>query len=122
FRRMFFVVFPAYVDITKRDVRTKYVLFPIFSWTTGDNVKGWRIFPFYGWQTKKDAYDKRYIMFPFWISQDQTWDPAEERHARAGLPFFYHEWTPTRQGWTVLWPFFRRVEDHKRAYREWDFP
>ena len=122
YRHIFFVLFPLYADLTKVDVRTRFVLFPFFSFSKGPNIQGWRLFPFYGWQTKKDSYDKRYILFPFWLSQDLTWDPTNPRHARASLPLFFHEWTNDRDGRTVLWPFFRRVEDHKRQYVEWDFP
>ena len=122
FDRIFFVTFPLYTDFKKKGVQTRFVLFPIFSWSEGKDVHGWRIFPLYGWQTKKDAYDKRYVLFPLWISSDQTWDPDNERHARASLPLFYHEWSPSRDARTVLWPFFRRVEDRKREYVEWDFP
>lgn len=122
FDKLSFVMFPIYVDGRKKDVRTHYVLFPIFSWSDGKDLDGFRFFPLFGWLTKKDAYDKRYILFPFWISQDQTWDPENIKHGRASLPFFYHEWTPTRDARTVLWPFFRRVEDRKREYVEWDFP
>jgi hypothetical protein len=122
FDRIFFVAFPAYLDTKKKDLRTRYALFPLVSWSEGKDIEGWKVFPFYGWQTKKGAYDKRYILFPFWISADLFWDPENERHARASLPFFYHEWTPTFDARTVLWPFFRRVEDRKREYVEWDFP
>ena len=122
FDRFSFVLFPIYADARKKDLRTHYVLFPIFSWSQGKDIEGWKFFPLYGWQTKKDAYKKSYILFPFWISQDQTWDVETEKHARASLPFFYHEWTPTRDARTVIWPFFRRVNDRKREYVEWDFP
>lgn len=122
FKRIFFVLFPLYGDLTKKDVRTRFFLFPIFSFAEGENIEGWKLFPIFGYQTKKDAYDKRYILFPLWISQDLTWDPENERHARASLPFFFHEWSNHRNAWTVLWPFFRRLEDRKREYVEWDFP
>lgn len=122
FDRIYFIVFPVFSDFKKKDLRTRFVLFPIISWSEGKDIEGWKVFPFFGYQTKKGAYDKRYILFPFWISADLFWDAETERHARASLPFFYHEWSPTRNAWSVLWPFFRRLEDRKREYVEWDFP
>lgn len=122
FKRLYFILFPLYLDMQKRDVRTRWFAFPFFSFAEGDGIEGWKFFPFYGYQTKRNAYDKRFILFPFWLSVDQYWDKEHEKHARALLPFWMHEWSPDHDATTALWPFFRHVRNTKREFVEWDMP
>ena len=49
---IFFVLFPLYVQTTKRDVVTDNYLFPIFHLRHGDGLQGWQFWPLVGNQHK----------------------------------------------------------------------
>jgi len=122
----FFFCFPLYVYREQEDNKTRSVLWPIVSWTTGNDVSRWRVFPFYGVSRNTERWTKRFVLWPFWTSVQYHYpnqkgggfvlfplfgkfDVGEERRSRMLLPPFF-KWERGEGGHLAVncpWPLFQ---------------
>ena len=121
-RDVSFILFPLYSHSTMDDLDTHNWLYPLISWTRGDNLQKFRVFPFYGRSTRKDDFDKRFIMWPFWTSVRY-----EKPGARGGgfvlFPLYGHLKMENQESWMVLPPLIRWSKSAKgtQGYYLWPF-
>jgi hypothetical protein len=133
---MFFVMFPIYGHTRKKDVVTDNYLYPFFHIRHGDGLSGWQFWPFYG-QEHKDVttrtngfkeietvagHDKMFILSPFYSKQKTGIGTENPVWNVTSLPAFSLERSPKRDVTTVIWPFFSRIDDREKKYREWQVP
>ena len=131
-----FVMFPIYLQTRRKDVVTDNYLFPIVHVRNGDGLHGWQVFPFAARERKVmtmqtnswgdlvtyGGHDLSFIMFPFWISQNNNLNTENPEKFRASIPAFVYTRSPARDSTWVFWPFFGWMKDHKNNYHEWDGP
>ena len=131
-----FIMFPAYSETRKGDIVTDNYLYPFFHRRHGNGLTGWQAWPFVGHEHKEittrtngfndvqiiGGHDDRFILWPMYfktLSGIGTENPVSQQGI---LPFYSLERSPKRDGTTVLWPFFSKVDDREKKYREWDAP
>jgi len=120
--RICFVLFPLYVGTSGRGRETWDFLWPIFSRTTGDRVRKWRVFPVYGEATWEAESKSGFVFWPIY-----TWKRSlVEGHPGRGymvFPLYGAVDTPQEKRRLYLWPFFRyrRVEEGREVDFPWPF-
>lgn len=130
------LMFPLYVQTRKRDIVTDNYLLPFFHLRRGDSLRGWQFWPLVGAEKKEPfaridkwgeeqlvpGHKKFFAMWPFYFNEWSglgTENPAHQHHF---LPLVATERSPERDSTTLLWPFFTRVDDRKKQYKEWGLP
>ena len=116
-----FVLFPGYARFRKGEAETTYTPWPLISRTRGERT-GFRIVPFYGQEEKPGVFERRFVLWPLYISQRSGLDTDDPEDMQAILPFYVSQRSPMRDSTTVLWPFFSKVTDRGAGYEQWDAP
>lgn len=117
-----FILFPLRVTSTLNDLHSSSWLWPVFARTTGDGVEMKRVFPLYGRYRREGAYDKKFVLWPFWTQARYEY----EKSAGSGFILFpvcgYMKLTD-QTTWWVLPPFIRytRGDQMNRLYAPWPF-
>ncbi len=130
------VMLPLYLQTRKRDVVTDNYLVPFFHLRHGNNLKGWQFWPAMGYETKEPAtvtnvwdeatldpgHRKFFALWPFYFNVWTGLGSENPMHQHNILPVLALERSPLRDSTTVMWPFFTRVDDREKKYREWGLP
>ncbi len=133
---IFYVMFPGYSRTRKADVVTRNYVYPFFHLREGNGLEGWQFWPITGhehkevtWRTNMfgdsemvPGHDKRFIMWPFYFNAVTGSGSTNETRQQGVIPAYALMRSPARDSTTVLWPFFSRVDDRDKGYREWDAP
>ena len=134
--KIFFILFPIYGQTQKRDVVNENYLYPFFNVSHGDGMHGWQFWPFYGSEHKDvttttngfgdisivAGHDQIFALWPFYLRQDNGIGTDNPEKFRASIPFYVQSRSPKRDSTSVLWPFFTRIDDREKKYREWQEP
>lgn len=117
-----FVLFPLRSTSKLNDLETSNWLWPLISKTTGDGVERERVFPFYGHSHREDAYDKRFVLWPFWTDVEYFYKGSAGKGFIL-FPVTGHMKLENQETWWVLPPFFRYTKgDHAtRLMAPWPF-
>ena len=132
----YFVMFPFFVETRKRDVVTDNYVYPFGHVRHGDGLHGWQVWPFVGNEHKDvtthtngfgdletvAGHDHSFVMWPFWLKQDDGIGTDNPEKFRAAIPFFALSRSPQRDATSVLWPFFTWIDDRDKKYHEWQGP
>jgi hypothetical protein len=99
--------------------------FPFVNVVRGGGRQGGRFWPFYAHYERYDdeghkAYDRQWIMFPFFTWQKNNLNSGDHPGAREqwmwfAFPFAGRAGGPNTSQWTVMWPFFRYFEDRRHT-------
>lgn len=130
------VMLPLYLQSRNRDVVTDNFAFPFFHVRRGDHLKGWQLWPLIGSETKEistktndwneaqlvPGHRKFFALWPFYFNDRLDEGTDNPVHNHNILPFVAMERSPLRDSTTVLWPFFTRIDDRERKYKEWGLP
>ena len=133
---IFFVMFPFYSETRKRDVVTDNYLYPFFHLRHGTGLHGWQFWPLLGHEHKEvttrtngfnevetiGGHDKTFVLWPIFFNDHLGLGTTNASWQQAALPLYSFERSPLRDSTTVLWPFFSRIDDRQKKYREWDAP
>jgi hypothetical protein len=117
-----FVMFPLYARFVKGDVETRYFPWPLISRTRGDKRSGFRIVPLYGEDRKEGAFEKRFVLWPFYLHQRTGLDEESPEETLSILPLYVAQRSKERDSTTILWPFFTHAVDRERHFEQWDLP
>jgi hypothetical protein len=117
-----FALFPLYARFVRKQVDTRYVLWPLVSWTRGEGHSGFRIVPLYGQEVKAGVFERRFVLWPLFLQQRAGLDGDRPEETHWLLPLFVAQRSRGRDSTTVLWPFFTYAHDRDRRYEQWDFP
>jgi hypothetical protein len=134
--KIFFVLFPIYGQSQKRDIVTDNYLYPIVHVRHGNGLHGWQVWPIVGREHKDvtaetngfgdvtviGGHDQSFWFWPFWFKQNNDLGTENPVKFRASIPFFVTVRSPLRDQTSVLWPFFTKVDERGRHYREWEEP
>lgn len=132
-----FVIFPAYSRTRKKSVVTENYFVPFYHVRRGDGLAGWQLWPFYGTEHKTvttrtngfgdvetvPGHDKKFVLWPIFLDQNQGIGTENPEHQRAFLPFFGFTRSPQRDSTSYLWPLGPTItDDRARGYHEVDAP
>jgi len=134
--KIFFILFPIYSQTRKRDVVNDNYLYPFFNVRHGDGMRGWQFWPFFGEEHKVvttvtngfgdvetvGGHDQYFALWPFYFNQDNGIGTDNPEKFQAIIPFYVGIRSPMRDSTSVLWPFFTRIDDRVKKYREWQVP
>jgi hypothetical protein len=133
---IFFVMFPLYIQSRKADVVTDNYLYPLFHIRHGNALRGWQFWPLIGSEhkgvtTQTNAFnevqiigghDKFFLLWPLFFQQKVGIGTDNPQWMQGSIPAYSLLRSPKRDSTTVLWPFFSRIDDREKKYREWEVP
>ncbi|HTL57681.1 MAG TPA: hypothetical protein VL361_18490 [Candidatus Limnocylindrales bacterium] len=133
---IFFVMFPFYSETRKKDVITDNYVYPFFHLRRGPGLQGWQLWPLVGHEHKEvttrtngfndvetiAGHDKRFVLWPIYFNDHTSIGTPNLYWQQAILPFYSFERSAQRDSTTVLWPFFSKIDDRQKKYKEWDAP
>ena len=99
-------------------------------------MQGWQFWPLLGHEEKEmtlrtngfneiqsiPGYDKRFALWPIYFSDHLALGTTNISWQMFVWPFYGFERSGSRDSTTVLWPFFNKIDDRDKKYREWDAP
>ena len=131
-----FLAFPLWMQTRKRDVITDNYLAPFLHRRRG-GANGWQLWPVYGQETRVPlrrtskltdlpeivpGHEKRFLAWPFLLSEIQGVGSANPTTNRAVLPLLSTTRSPNQDNTTVLWPFFTKTVNREKQFEEWGAP
>jgi len=133
---IFFVMLPFYVESRKKDVVTENYVYPFFHLRHGDGLRGWQFWPLAGHEQKAvttqtngfgdiqtiSGHEKLFVLWPFFFNEKRGIGTENPQREQLLLPAYGLLRSPLRDSTTVLWPFFSRIDDREKKYREWQTP
>ena len=129
-------MFPAYSRTRKGAVVTDNYLYPFFHLRHGPALEGWQFWPLAGHEHKDitthtngfnevetvPGHDNRFALWPVFFNRHSGLGSGNPQHELGVLPAYSALRSPKRDSTTVLWPFFSRINDRGKKYREWQAP
>lgn len=117
-----FVLFPIRSTSRLNDLRTSNWLWPLISETEGQGVHRARVFPLYGRSVREGAYDKLFVLWPFYTQVRYEY-PGSRGSGFILFPLYGHIKLEDQETWWLIPPFFRytRGEKMNRVYMPWPF-
>ncbi len=109
-----FVLFPIYGRTVNRGTTSTNLLYPIFNFTSGENESGFSLWPLYGEAAKKGVYQRRFVLWPIYSSEEKGLDTDKPSSSLYLFPFYAATDTPTKRSRYYLWPFFGYASDSER--------
>jgi hypothetical protein len=133
---IYFVMFPLYIQSRKADVVTDNYFYPLFDVRHGNGLHGWQFWPLIGTEHKDvttqtngfgdvqtiGGHESFFLLWPFFFQQKTGIGTDNPARAQGSIPAYSLFRSPKRDSTTVLWPFFSRIDDRERKYREWEAP
>jgi hypothetical protein len=131
-----YFMFPAYSQTRKREVVTDNYFFPLLHLRHGPGLEGWQFWPLAGHEHKDittrtngfhevetvPGHDKGFALWPILFKQHSGLGSDNPERQLGVLPAYSMLRSPKRDSTTVLWPFFSRIDDREKKYREWQAP
>jgi len=116
-----FVMFPLYGSTVNKGTTTRHYLYPLFSTTTGEKESGFEFFPLYGQSQKEGVYSKRFVLWPFFLTEKSALDTDNPTQKTVLLPLYAATDSPKKSSRSYLWPFFGYTDDRGRKFKEVDY-
>jgi hypothetical protein len=102
----------------------------------GDGLSGWQFWPLVGNEHKDvttrtngfieteiiGGHDKFFVLWPFFFNETTGIGTDNPEKWHAALLLYGQSRSPRRDYTSVLWPFFARIDDREKKYREWEVP
>jgi len=131
-----YVMFPAYSRTRKEAVVTDNYLYPVFHLRHAPGLYGWQLWPLAGHEHKDittltngfkevqtvPGHDRRFALWPIFFNRHSGLGSDNPEHELGALPAYSALRSPKRDSTTVLWPFFSRIDEREKKYREWQAP
>jgi hypothetical protein len=122
YERIQMVAFPLYLRLQEPlRVRT-WAPFPFVGWSGGTLGRGYRLWPVYGWDQNGEVDRMRYVLWPFYITQDRHFTRPESEHRLLVFPFYARLDSPAKENRSYAGPFFTHTIDREAHTDTWGFP
>jgi len=115
-----FFLFPLYARFVQLGTETRYFPWPIVSVVSGENRSGFRIVPLYGQDVKEGVFEKRFVLWPFFLHQRTGLDGDNPDELLSILPLYVSQRSKNRDRITLLWPLFTYTEDREHQFEQWE--
>jgi len=117
-----FVLWPLYSRATVDGDRSTNILWPIFNYSRGPTLSGFKIWPLWGFREKRGEYRRSFFLWPVFIWETRYAEGRPTLEKRMVWPLYVREETPTYRRRIYLWPFFQHVRGRDGHFEQWDFP
>lgn len=117
-----FVLFPLYMEYTKRELHQRNYLWPVLSFSEGDGYSGFRVWPLYGYFEREGVYRREFVLWPIYSHQTFDLDKEHSGERLMVFPLFAREDSARRRYRSVLWPLFGHEENFARNFEEYSVP
>jgi hypothetical protein len=129
-------MFPIFGESKKHEVVTDNYLYPIFHLRHGPGLKGWQFWPLMGREHKdvttstngfndverNPGHDNTFVLWPIFFSDYTRLGTVNATWIHGVLPLYTIERSALRNATTVIWPFFAKIDDREKKYKEVDAP
>lgn len=133
---IFFVMFPIFGESKKKGIVTDNYVFPFFHLRHGPGLEGWQLWPLVGHEHKDvtsvtngfgdvqivPGHDSLFVLWPFFFNDHNGIGSTNADWQQAILPLYSLQRSTLRDSTTIIWPFFSRIDDRDKKYRELDAP
>lgn len=116
-----FILFPLYVRTVFQGVERRYFPWPILSVSSGEKVRGFRFNPLVGYEVKEGVYERRYLLWPFFIQERKDLGGENPEESLLVFPFYMSQRSPASDNVSVLW-LFNYVQNRPRQFEQWSLP
>lgn len=116
-----YALFPLYGRTVKKGTTSSNYLYPFFNTVSGEQESGFQFWPLYGQSAKSGVYDKRFVLWPFFISEHLAQDTDNPVTNLSLLPLYASSRSPQRSATYAPWPFCGVVRDSSGQVVERDF-
>ena len=116
-----FLMFPLYGSTVNRGTTTRHYLYPIFSSMSGEKESGFEVFPLYGQSQKEGVYRKRFVLWPFYLTEKSGLNTDNPTEKTVLFPLYGATDSPKKSSRSYLWPFFGYTDDRGRKLHEVDY-
>lgn len=116
-----FVLFPLYGSTVKKGTTSRNYLYPIFNTIHGENESGFHVWPLYGQSAKEGVYQKRFVLWPFYMSSSTALDTDNPTENLFLFPLYASTDSPRVTSRTYLWPFAGYSEDRSKSLKQTNF-
>lgn len=116
------LLFPLYLRSRGQGVERRFFPWPILGDVRGEGWEGFKLNPLFGYETQAGVLERRYLLWPLFMSERKGLDTDSPEESRVVFPFWMSLRSPARETTTVLWPLFTYTQDRERRFEEWQFP
>ena len=88
YERIQMIAFPVFLRLQGSLVERTWAPFPFVGWSGGTLGSGVRVFPFYGYDQEGEAHRTRYILWPFYVTQERHFTRPERERRLVAFPFY----------------------------------
>jgi hypothetical protein len=106
-----YTLFPLYGRTVKKGSSSTNYLYPFFNTVSGDKESGFAFWPLYGQSAKEGVYRKRFVLWPFYISESLDLNGDNPTDNLSLLPLYASSQSPQRSSTYAPWPFCGVVRD-----------
>jgi hypothetical protein len=117
-----FFLWPLYTKSRWGENSQTTLVWPIFSRVSGPDEHGWRFFPLWGHSSREGRWDKRFVLWPFFLDQRLALDTARPVRRKIVFPFYISERAEGMSKNIYLWPFFTFFRDDHQDFSQTDLP
>jgi hypothetical protein len=117
-----FFLWPLYADSRWGGNRRTTLIWPFFSRVSGTDENGWRFFPLWGHSSKNGSWDRRFVLWPFFLDEHLALDTARPVHRKTVFPLYIGEKAEGMRKKIFLWPFFLFYSDDHQNFSQTDLP
>lgn len=100
-----YTLFPLYGRTVKGGTTRSHFLYPFFGTVSGPGETGFRFWPLYGEEAKEEAYERRFVLWPFFSRERLALNTDNPVHNLNLLPFYAASESPHRTSVHAPWPF-----------------
>lgn len=116
-----YFLFPLYGSTVTKGTTSRNYLYPFFNTVTGEKESGFHIWPLYGQASKEGVYQKKFVLWPFYLHEKKGLDTENPTEKLFLFPLYTSTNSPDVTARSYLWPFFGYNENRKRNEIERDF-
>jgi hypothetical protein len=116
-----YVLFPLYSRTVKNNTTNYNLLYPFFTFTTGENESGFQFWPLYGHTAKDGVYSSTFAFWPIYLHEQRGLNTDTPSTRFNLFPLYGSFESPRISSTTWLWPFFGHSIDNQAKEEEWDF-
>ena len=117
-----FVMFPLYSRTVNKGTTSRNYFYPFINTIDGDRESGFQLWPLYGQAAKEGVYRKRFVLWPFFLSESRDLNTDNPKERFYLFPFYASLDSPQRTSRHYLWPFFGHTVDWGKGGTEGEPP
>lgn len=111
-----FFLWPLYSSSTKDNVKTTNFLWPIFSFSKAKGQEKFQIWPFYSRKKKEGYYDKKFVLWPLFFSEETGLNTDNPTKTKMFFPLYLSIESPQMTSKTFLWPIFSHTINKAKGF------